>query len=94
MFCRDTDMIMNPSQNDVLMGFFIKILDNGILNWFTIERHFCYGTVRAHASNYWMFLHPIVGCKSNSWSKSGSWILSETDILMQLYQIRWSKIIV
>ena len=28
----------------------------------------CYGVVKFAASNYWMFLHSIVGCKSNYWN--------------------------
>ena len=38
-----------------------------------IELHFPvtpavgYGVVKIDASNYWMFLNPIVGCTSNYW---------------------------
>ena len=31
------------------------------------------------ASNYWMFLHPTIGCRSTSWITSNYWILALTD---------------
>ena len=34
------------------------------------------------ASNYWMFLHPTIGCTSNSWITSNYWIMALTDSLV------------
>ena len=59
-----------------------------------IELHFPvtpavgYGVVKIDASNYWMFLHPIVGCTSNYWIKSNSWILAQTDIVKMQEEIK------
>ena len=90
MYCRNGYTSVNPvgafNQNDVRMGFFIGIHVNGLYYWVTYERHFpvahvvCYGVAKSAASNYWMFVHPTIGCTSNSWNTSGSWILAESDL--------------
>ena len=92
MFCRFANVVVNPvsafNQNYDRIGFFIDILVNGLYYWLTYERHFsvapvvCYGVAKSAASNYWMFMHPTIGCKSNSWNTSGSWILAESDNAM------------
>ena len=89
MFCRFANVILYPvsafNQNYARLGFFIDILVNGLYYWLTYERHFsvapvvCYGVAKSAASNYWMFMHPTIGCKSNSWNTSSSWILAESD---------------
>ena len=89
MYCRNGYTSVNPvgafNQNDVRMGFFIGIHVIGLYYQVTYERHFpvahvvCYGVAKSAASNYWMFVHPTIGCTSNSWNTSGSWILAESE---------------
>ena len=90
MFCQDMKRHKNPigafNQNDVRIWSLFEIIAHGLSNWLIIELHFPvtpafgYGVVKIDTSNYWMFLHPIVGCTSNYWIKSNSWILAQTDI--------------
>ena len=84
MFCQDMKRLRNTisafNQKDVRIWSLIEILAHGLSNWLIIELHFPvipavgYGVVKIDASNYWMFLHPIVGCTSNYWIASNSWI--------------------
>ena len=88
MFCYDRKRLENSVrafyQNDVMIWSLLKILVHCMSNWLIIELHFPvtpavgYGVVKIDASNYWMFLHPIVGCTSNYWITSNSWILAQT----------------
>ena len=65
-----------------------------------IELHFPvtpavgYGVVKIDASNYWMFLHPIVGYTSNYWSKSNCWIgwIGLHPIVGFLLRLIWTNI--
>ena len=92
MFCHDINTTVNPArgfkQNDIRVGFFIDNLVNGLYDRLRVERHFlvahvvCYGVAKPAASNYWMFLHPTIGCTSNSWITSESRISAETDIIL------------
>ena len=76
MFCYDRNRLENSFgafyQNDVRIWSLLKILVHCLSNWLIIELHFPvttavgYGVVKIDASNYWMFLHPIVGCTSNA----------------------------
>ena len=89
MFCQDMKRHENPigafNQNDIRIWSLFEIIAHGLSNWLIIELHFPvtpafgYGVVKIDTSNYWMFLHPIVGCTSNYWIKSNSWILAQTD---------------
>ena len=91
MFCYDMNGLENFvgafNQDDVRIWSLLKILVHCLSNWLIIELHFPvtpavgYGVVKIDASNYWMFLHPIVGCTSNYWITSNSWILAQTDMI-------------
>ena len=54
--------------NNVRIESFDEILVDCRHNWLIIGLHLpvtpavCYGLVKIAASNYWMFLYPIVGC--------------------------------
>ena len=83
-FCYDMNTLENSGgafyKNGVRIWSLHKIVVHCLSNWLIIELHFPvtpavgYGVVKIDASNYWMFLHPIVGWTSNYWIKSNSWI--------------------
>ena len=88
MFCYNRNRLENSVgafyQSHLRIWSLLKILVDCLSNWLIIELHFPlttavgYGVVKIDASNYWMFLHPIVGCTSNYWITSNYWMLDLT----------------